>query len=450
MNLWIDEVQSLFDCCDKEHRTHQLLKGVSTDSRDIKVGQLFIALKGENFDGHNYIDKAIKKGASLILSEKNHLNPKVIKVDDTIKALGLLAKYYRLKFSIPVIALTGSVGKTTTKNMINSVLSTLKNVHTTKGNKNNHIGLPMSLFNLTSEHDVSILEMGMNHLGEIDYLSSIAKPTISILTNIGVSHIGNLGSKENIFIAKKEMLNHLLPKSLLLINGDDEFLMSLQANSPYRVITYGFSSHNTVKASHYKTLEDNKGSQFMIGHELYTLNTLGKHNVYNALPAITLGNEFGLSTKMINQGLKTFSNEKMRMNISKIQGMTIINDAYNANTQSMKAAIDVLDIQKGRKVAILGDMLEMGDFSKDNHFDVGKHVANSLMDVLIGVGNDASFYIDGAKSAKNSNLELYYFEDLSYLEKNINDIIKQGDSILLKGSRGSKMETVIEFINKKE
>ncbi len=450
MNLWIDEVQSLFNCCNKFNMTHQLLKGVSTDSRNIEAGQLFIALKGENFDGHDYIDKAIEKGASLILSENSHINPKVIKVDDTIKALGLLAKYYRSKFKIPVIGLTGSVGKTTTKNMINSVLSFSKNVHTTKGNKNNHIGLPMSLLDLTSEHDISVLEMGMNHLGEIDYLSSIAKPTISILTNIGVSHIGNLQSKENIFAAKKEILNHLLPKSLLLLNGDDEFLKSLQDNSPYRVITYGFGNHNMVKASHYKLLNENNGSQFMIGDELYTLNTLGKHNVYNVLPAIILGKEFGLDTQMINQGLKTFTQEKMRMDISKIREMTIINDAYNANTQSMKAAIDVLVTQQGRKVAILGDMLEMGDFSKDNHLDVGQYVANSMVDVLIGVGNDAIFYIDGAKKEKISNLNLYYFPDLTQLATNINDIIQPGDFILLKGSRGSKMESVIEFISKKE
>lgn len=450
MNLLIDEVQSLFTCCNKNKVTHQLLKGVSTDSRNIEKGQLFIALKGENFDGHDFIEKAIKKGAALILSEKKYNHPNVIVVDDTIKALGILAKYYRSKFSIPFISLTGSVGKTTTKNMINSVLSILKNVHTTKGNKNNHIGLPMSLFNLTNEHEISVLEMGMNHLGEIDYLSSIAKPTIGILTNIGVSHIGNLGSKENIFNAKKEMLNHLSPKSLLLINGDDEFLLSLQDNSPFRVITYGFGVHNMIKASNYKLLPLNKGSQFMINDELYTLNTLGKHNVYNSLPAIILGKEFGLNLKMINQGLNMFTHEKMRLEISKIHGMTIINDAYNANTQSMKAAIDVLATQKGRKIAILGDMLEMGEFSKDNHLDVGKYSSSSIIDVLIGVGEQAKYYIEGAKEFKTSNISLYYFSNLQQLAKEINDIIQIDDIILLKGSRGSKMESVMGFINKKE
>jgi len=445
INLSINEIYNILFGIKNYFNVDIFIEGFSTDTRTIKKDQVFVAIKGEHLDGHNYIKNALEKSACLVISEQKYENKKVIVVNDSIKALGDIAKYYRKKFNIPLIAITGSVGKTSTKKMITSVLESKMNVHSTKGNLNNHIGLPMTLFNINDTTDISVIEMGMNHLNEIDYLSSIALPTIGVITNIGTSHIGNLGSKKNIFRAKLEILNHIKEGSDIYINGDDEFLKKLKDNKKYHFITYGFNKENDYNISEYTILNDGSCT-FKINNEQYKIPVIGKHNVYNASVAIIIGKSFNLTYNNIILGLKNYSNEKMRMETYIKGKFTIINDAYNANTQSMKAAIDVLKEYKQRKIAILGDMLELGTFSQKSHEEIGKYIAKSNIDILVAIGKEAQNYLNGAIRENMKRENIYIFETLIDIDSKINDIIQDNDVILIKGSRGSKMENVLKYI----
>jgi len=445
INLSINEIYNVLFGIKNYFSLNVPIKGFSTDTRTIKKDQVFIAIHGEHLDGYNYIKSALEKNACLVISEKEYDNKKVIVVNDSIKALGIIAKYYRQKFNIPLIAITGSVGKTSTRKMITSVLESKLHVHSTKGNLNNHIGLPMTLLNIDDKTDISVIEMGMNHLKEVDYLSSIALPTIGVITNIGTSHIGNLGSKENIFKAKLEMLNSIKKGSDVYINGDDEFLIKLKKKNEYNFITYGFNKENDYNISDYNILND-KSCTFKVNNEQYQIPVIGKHNVYNALVAIIISKSLNLSYNDIMIGLKNYSHEKMRMETYNNGTYTIINDAYNANPQSMKAAIDVLKEYKKRKVAILGDMLELGTYSKESHEEIGKYVAKSNIDILIVVGKEIKNYLAGAIMGNMKRDNIYIFESLVDLGSKINDIIHDNDIILLKGSRGSKMEDVQKYI----
>lgn len=449
MNLSTDEIYSLFGACPTEKTENQVIEGVSTDSRSLTADQVFFAIRGENFDGNDYIEKALSQGACLVVGERTFPDRRVITVTDSVLALGILAKYYRRKFDIPVIAITGSVGKTSTKEMIKSVLMRKFNVHSTTGNLNNHIGMPMTLFHLSEEHDISVLEMGMSHFNEIDYLSDIASPTFAVFTNIGVSHIGNLGSRENILKAKLEMLSHMKPYSTVLINGDDDMLKTLKDRNDFSVISFGFNQDNDYAVSQFVNESEERCSFSLNGHS-YILKTGGRHNVYNALPAIIIGEMNRISKDQIQEGLYSYQNAKMRMDIIKKGTLTIINDAYNANTQSMKAAIEVLSLYPNRKVAILGEMLELGDFSDISHEEIGAFTATQGIDVLIAVGHQADKYRIGAVNKNMKSKMVYTFNDFIELKTMINDIIMDNDVILLKGSRGSKMEETLNLIDLKE
>ena len=445
IDIYTNEIYDLLDKTIEERINNTQIKGISTDTRTIKVNQVFFAIKGPNFDGNKYVFDALKKGACLVITEEKSQDKKVICVENSIIALGLLAKYYRNKFQIPFISITGSVGKTSTKEMIKSVLNISYNVHSTIGNLNNNIGLPMTLFNMTKEHEISVIEMGMNNFNEIDYLSNVLEPTIGVLTNIGVSHIGILGSRKNILKAKLEMLNHMKKGSIIYINGDDDLLITLKNRDDFRFISFGFNTTNDIVAYDYQYDNNNKCS-FKLENEKYEINEIGKHNVYNVLPAIILAKQLKIPYTKIQEGINNFKNEKMRMNIIIKGNYTIINDAYNANTQSMKIAIDVLKTYKKRKVAILGDMLELGKFTKKSHIEIGEYLANNSIDIIIAVGKEAINYKEGAIRNGFSYENIYIFNNINQLKEKINDIIYNHDIILLKGSRSSKMEEVIELI----
>ncbi|MCT4621326.1 MAG: UDP-N-acetylmuramoyl-tripeptide--D-alanyl-D-alanine ligase [Marinisporobacter sp.] len=438
-----------------------LVYGISTDSRSIKDKELFIPLVGENFNGHDFIEKAIQNGANAIfvseeyegsLFEEKGLS--IIRVKDTLKALQDLAKYYVSKFPIPIIGVTGSTGKTSTKEIIYSVLSKKYKVLKNKGNFNNHIGLPLTVFGLNEEHEIGILEMGMSGFGEINLLADLVKPDVAVITNIGLSHIEHLGSQENILKAKMEITNYFSEKSTLIVNGDDKLLKTLNnKNMDYEKCFIGLE-----KDCHYQGVHINdqgeEGIHFhvKINDEMYpfTLNVPGQHNIYNALCAIAVGCKFNMDIASIQEGIKEFKGSKMRMHIFTTHGkIKVINDAYNASPDSMGAAINVLSKMTNRKIAILGDMLEMGEYAKYGHCDVGRGVADNKIDILIAVGTNANHIAKGAIENKFDQEKVYVCKDNEEVMEILKNILKKEDVVLIKGSRGMRMEEIVQYIQER-
>ncbi|ABN52209.1 MAG TPA: UDP-N-acetylmuramoyl-tripeptide--D-alanyl-D-alanine ligase [Hungateiclostridium thermocellum] len=427
---------------------------ISTDSRNIKQGDLFIPLIGERFDGHNYIASALEHGAlgSLTQKETEPFPGKVlIKVSDTLKALRDLAVYYRQKFKIPFVGITGSVGKTSTKEMVAAVLSKGFKVLKNQGNFNNEIGVPLTIFNLDKSHEAAVVEMGMSGFGEISRLTSIVKPDIAIITNIGVSHIEKLGSKNNILKAKMEIFEGLNEKGLAILNGDDKLLYGLNNLLKFRTVFYGMEEGLDLRAYNVESLGE-KGSTFDIeirGKEYRVrIPVPGIHNVYNALAGIAVGIELGIPPEKIVEGIEEFSPGKMRLDIINYNGLKIINDAYNASPQSMEAAIDVLkDISgEGRTFAVLGDMLELGEFSKSAHMEVGKYAASKGIDYIVAVGEYRSNIVRGAVEAGAKEEKVFEFKDNMDAAKFLKEFVKSGDVLLVKGSRGMKMEEIVNIL----
>ncbi|WP_250277337.1 UDP-N-acetylmuramoyl-tripeptide--D-alanyl-D-alanine ligase [[Clostridium] colinum] len=431
------------------------IKNISTDTRSIKEGDLFIPIIGENFDGHNFIDVAFEKGASVCLSQKPiKTDNMVINVADTKEALKDLAMYYRNLFKIPIVALTGSAGKTTTKDMLASCLAQKYKVVKTEGNFNNEIGLPLTIFNIEEDTEIAILEMGMNHFGEIRALSKIAKPDIALITNIGVSHIENLGNREGILRAKYEIFDYLKNNGIKILNGDDDILCTLKEESD-NTKAYFYSINKKLDA--YATNIQQNGINGISATINYfdknfdvNLKIPGEHTLSNALAVTLVCESLGLTEDEIKTGLETFKPSKMRMDIIKTNNYTIINDTYNANPNSMKATLDVLATTKGRKVAILGDMFELGTYTNDMHYDIGKYASDKCIDELIFIGNNSYYMLDGAKSNKNNTSNLNYFKTQEEFFDKIGNLLKQGDIILIKASRGMKLENTVEEIMRRE
>ncbi|MGB7605621.1 MAG: UDP-N-acetylmuramoyl-tripeptide--D-alanyl-D-alanine ligase [Lutisporaceae bacterium] len=436
-----------FNCSKIAHIT-----GIATDSRKLKKGDMFVAIKGERFNGHEFVEDALKDGAAIILSqEKLKIDIPYILVEDTIKALHRLAKYYKNKFTIPFIAITGSSGKTTTKDMVASVLSEKYKVLKTEGNFNNAIGLPLTLFGLEHNHELCVLEMGMNSLGEIELLAEIARPETGIITNVGTAHIEKLKSRENILKAKMEMFTYFNETNTAVINGDNDMLKQI-GNKPYKVLKYGLNDNNDCKA--FNIVEKGEeGIDFEILYqnrkEKYHVPIPGIHNIYNALSAICIGKMYDLSSSQIYDGLVNFKPSKMRMEIFMgKQNIKVINDVYNANPDSVMAAISALTSMEvpGRKVCILGDMFELGDYSKEGHEKVGIFAAESKMDLVIAVGQMSFAIINGASKLKGGSIELHSFSTNQEVIDNLKNILKSSDTILIKGSRGMHMESIVESL----
>lgn len=427
---------------------------VSTDTRTLSEGSLFVAIRGEKFDGHNFINEAFKKGAAIVITEEECTvdeSSAAIIVEDTVKALGELAKNYIKTFDITVIGITGSVGKTTTKEMIAQVLSTQYNVHKTMGNFNNHIGLPLSVLNLNRHHSVAVFEMGMNAMGEIDYLSRIIQPDIGIITNIGISHIEKLGSRQNILRAKLEIIKGMKENSVLILNGDDELLSGLEGLLPMPVTFYGINENCNVQAYGIESMGE-KGVRFTVNIrnsdvEIF-LPVPGIHNVSDALAAVACGLELGITNENIQKGLIQYSHEKMRLNIIQYGNVKVINDAYNAAPSSSVAALAVLKEVAGsrRSIAVLGDMFELGEYSTEAHRDVGACVAHENIDYLIAIGELAKDYALGAIEAGMDKNRIEYFTDAQNAEIYLKELIEPFDVVLFKGSRGMHLDKVIENI----
>lgn len=423
------------------------------DTRILQNGDVYVGIKGENFDGNILYKQAIENGAKVCILQGIEVDEEYIKdkevsiilVDDTIKAIGKIANFKRNLYgkNFPVIAVTGSVGKTSTKDIIASVVSEKYKVLKTEGNMNNHIGLPFTILKLKDE-EALVVEMGMNHFGEIDYLTNIAEPNIAVITNIGTSHIGNLGSRENILKAKLEILNSKNIKNVVINNDNDLLHKWYEENkNKYEIHTYGIENSSESIAKEISLMEQSSKFTAITDDEKYeiTVPVGGEHFVYNALCALTVGRVLGLSKKEIENGIKKFELTKKRMEISKIKdNVTIINDSYNASFDSMKAALKYLkDIEGERKIAVLGDMLELGSYAEDLHRKVGKEFNKNNIDVLVTVG-ELSKNINNVVNTK----ENYHFENNKKAEVFLNKELKQGDVALFKASNGMKFFEIIE------
>jgi len=429
---------------------------ISTDSRKIEKGCLFVPLVGENFDGHNFLESAVSAGAVAVLTQRNELVPNaedvcVIDVDNTMTALGAIAALYRSMFKIPAIGITGSVGKTTTKEMCAEVISRKYNVHKNAGNFNNEIGVPLTIFGLDDSHDILISEMGMSGFGEIDRISKMVKPEIVIMTNIGMSHIELLGSQENIYKAKSEFIKNMNPEGTVIINGDDKILISHKDELGKHVITVGISNKDCdLVAENIKS--DSEGVSFTVSgmdeHFNVKLSIPGEHNVYNALSACAVGMLCRIKNSDMASALLGFTPDSMRMCVIESNDFTVINDCYNAAPDSVEAALKVLSGYEGRKVAVLGDIACLGQYSYGAHKNLGAAVCKNEIDVLITIGEQARLIGEGAFENGMDSAKIFSFDNVEEALNKIHSIIRTKDTILVKASRVMKLERVTEFLTK--
>lgn len=435
--------------------------GYATDSRTVRPGDLYIPIVGERFDGNDFIADVIGKGAAWSLVSdlsKIPLNEDLdgkglIFVHDTLTALQELAAYILKKSNVPVIAVTGSTGKTTTKEMLASVLETQFKVLRNEGNLNNHIGLPLTCLQLQEDHQLAVLEMGMNHRGELARLAEITRPVCGVITNIGLSHIENLGSQRGIFEAKMEIAGGMTSEHILFVNGDDEFLAGVESDT-FHVKKVGFGDSCDCRIDACR-LDGVRGSEFSFAWPdkipdalQCRLTVPGRHNIQNAALAAAVGLHFGISPENIRAGLLQCRNTGMRLNFIETAGkLTLINDAYNASPASVKAALQVLEsMEAERKIAVLSDMLEMGHEAENGHRMVGRAVQESGIDYLFTTGHHAAWIAEEAVAMGMEPEQVCHFETKELLIDRLRSLVSAGDAVLIKGSRSMKMERVAEAL----
>lgn len=430
-----------------------IVQRVDTDSRTIHPGSLFIPLVGERFDGHAYINAALEGGAlgCLTARERESYRPDrfYIKVASTQRALRDLAAWYKARFPIPFIAVTGSVGKTTTKDMIAAVLSTRYRVLKTEGNYNNNIGLPLTLLRLDRSCEICVLEMGMDRPGEIDYLGEIVQPDVGVITNIGDAHIENLGSRENILKAKCEIFSHMKPGGLAVLNGDDALLTTLRGGLPFQTVFCGTAEGLEYRASQVWSDGEHKVDcrvDTPEGGFPVEIPALGNHMLYPTLMAAAVGQHFGMTGEEIARGVLRFAPTKMRMNILRRgDGITILDDAYNANPQSMRAAVEVLSKTGGTyKIAVLGDMFELGPLAPTLHAGVGAYLGRAGIDCLVAVGPLARHIYTAAKEALVPGV--YWFETKEEARAALQQELQPHTTVLVKASRGMAFEEIVSYL----
>ena len=432
---------------------------VVTDSRKITKGSVFVALRGEKFDGHNFAVQAVSGGAVCVVAdtkfETDDALPQLV-VEDTYKALRDIAAYYRKKFAAPSVAITGSVGKTSTKDMVASVLAEQFRVLKTQGNFNNEIGLPLTVFGMSAEDEIAVLEMGMSAFGEISRLTQIAAPDVAIITNIGFSHIEHLGSQENILKAKLEILEGLTPGGTVILNGDDEFLRQTVGSLSFETLTYGIENTDCdIVAKNVKKYPDGTAFEVKVDEEVLKVrvNVPGLHHVYNALAAILTGVIYNIPVEKIVEGVAKFQPSGMRQSVVELDNAVLVKDCYNASPTSMKSGLEVLSVTppkddslESRKVAVLGDMLELGDYAEQSHRAVGELCCDYDLGCLIAIGKNAEFVAKGAIDNGFNSSELYVFYDNNAAKEHIISILRPNDVILFKGSRGMRLEELADYI----
>ncbi len=436
-------------------------RGVSIDSRTVQAGELFFCIQGDRFDGHDFISAVLaKKAAGIVLADAKRLNRDVdanatssfiIEVPDTLVALQDLARFYRSRIGAKVIGVTGTNGKTTTKEMIASVSETRFKTHKTQGNLNNHIGLPLSLLKMDTDHEVAILEMGMSAAGEIRLLADIARPDMGLITNISEAHLEELKTIRNVQSAKGELFTALESHHTAIINADDPLVLELAKTLRSKKITYGIENPADVKASNIRP-RNNEGFDFNIRlfdqEFAVSLPFLGACNIYNALAAVATGHSLGLSPNDMVTGLGRCQLMGQRYEIIQNESTTLINDAYNANPRSMEESLNVLTQYKtsGRKIFVVGDMLELGDLSQSAHRELGEKVAKLSVDVLVAVGDLAALVAEGARQAGMEKDHIVNFASKDEAKAYLHQNLQSNDCILFKGSRGAQLEEIVQAL----
>ena len=424
-----------------EKEKHIEFFGANFDTRQLAAGELFVALKGQR-NGHIFAQKAMDLGAAAVLaSEPLPDTIPAIYVDDTLRALQQIAAAWRERLRCSVIGITGSVGKTTTKEMIAAVLQQRYRTVKTAQNFNNDIGVPVMLLRITPEDEVAVLEMGMNHFGELSVLTRLAKPDLALITNVGTMHIENLGSREGILQAKLEILEGLRPGGRVVFCGDNDLLSREAAR--YGALTFGLGAGCDVRGSDVRTHDGQTDFTVTAGKLRFpvTLPLTGEHNVLDALAAAAVGLDFGISPEEIGAALHSFQNTGHRQRLLSLGGIQVIDDCYNAGPESMRAALNVLAQAKGRRIAVLGGMLELGDFAPQAHFEVGAYAAGRA-ELLYAYGDNSEQYVRGAK--ENGLTRAERFDSHEELYAALRTELRPGDTVLLKGSRGMHMERVLE------
>ena len=429
---------------------HLRVSRMQSDSRKVRSGDLFVALKGAKADGHDFAETAINHGAVAALVSRP-ISEKLpsIEVEDTLRAYGEIAAGYRKLTGVKVVGITGSVGKTTTKEMTASVLEAAYHTAKTEGNHNNNLGLPMTIMDMPENTEVAVLEMGMNHSGEMEYLSDIARPDLAIITNIGTMHIEHLGTREGILQAKLEIMRGMPEDGAGVFNGDEPLLWNIRAIGKHKKYYYGIENHACdVTATDIVELDD--GVRFVVHGfgqqcELF-VPMLGRHAVYNALAATTVGLLLGVKAEQIQARFSSFHNTGMRQKIYVKNGVTIIEDCYNAGPESTEAALDVLAGIKtdGRRIAVLGDMLELGNRSAAEHYRIGR-LAVGKADLLLTYGEHSVRTLTGAITGGMNPKNTDHFDTHEDMAHMLKMRVSEGDVVLFKGSRGMRMEKVLQL-----
>ena len=429
---------------------HLRVSRMQSDSRKVRSGDLFVALKGAKADGHDFAETAINHGAVAALVSRP-ISEKLpsIEVEDTLRAYGDIAAGYRKLTGVKVVGITGSVGKTTTKEMTASILEAVYHTAKTEGNHNNNLGLPMTIMDMPENTEVAVLEMGMNHSGEMEYLSDIARPDLAIITNIGTMHIEHLGTREGILQAKLEIMRGMPEDGAGVFNGDEPLLWNIRAIGKHKKYYYGIENHACdVTATDIVELDD--GVRFVVHgfgqqFELF-VPMLGRHAVYNALAATTVGLLLGVKPEQIQARFSSFHNTGMRQKIYVKNGVTIIEDCYNAGPESTEAALDVLAGIKtdGRRIAVLGDMLELGNRSAAEHYRIGR-LAVGKADLLLTYGEHSVRTLTGAITGGMNPKNTDHFDTHEDMAHMLKMRVSEGDVVLFKGSRGMRMEKVLQL-----
>jgi len=424
--------------------------GANNDTRIIQPGQLFIVLQGAR-DGHDFIPMAIEKGAAAVLCSRKVGDLPAIYVDDPRIALGIIAREELKRIGCKVVGITGSVGKSTTKEMIASTLERTYRISKTPANHNNDIGMPMAVLSMPLDTEVAVLEMGMNHFREIAYLSNIAKPDVAVIINVGTMHMEFLGSREGIRKAKMEIVEGMAPEGKLLLSGDNDLLASLEEKPVQEIVYFGTGGNSSVRASDISQTEDYLRFTVQAGKERFPviLALEGEHFVADALAAVAVGLELNVPTKTIREALAGFQNMAGRQEIFQAAGYTIIKDCYNAGPESMAAALNVLGNRPGRRIAVMGDMLELGDCAQAEHYKVGRLAAEKA-DMVFAYGPHSVSVRNGAITGGMAEDDACAFDDQECCALALHREAKKGDVILFKGSRGMHMEVILESFLAKE
>ena len=424
---------------------------VTTDSRSLGDRALFVPIKGERVDGHAFLEQVLENGAAAVLTQEHESasgEKPWIAVSDTREALQKLAAAYREEFSIPVVGITGSVGKTTTKEMVALALSAgFSSVLKTAGNLNSQIGLPLMVLRLSEEYNAAVLEMGMSEFGEMERLAAIAAPQYAVMTNIGISHIENLKTQENIRSEKLHITDRFTPSSILFLNGDDPLLSELSGKLPFRTVSFGLGENCDYSAREIHT--DGESTIFLLrapnGETLQLrLPCLGDHNVRNALAAVAVADALGVDRKAAAKALETYRPPAMRQQIRRAEGLTVLDDSYNASPDSVRSSLNVLASLpcEGKRGAVLADMLELGDLSEQAHYDTGREAAKSGIQFLVTVGHRAEAIARGAL-AENPLLDCRVCQSNEEAVRELKGLIGKGDAVLVKGSRGMKTDEIV-------